>query len=276
MRVAVLFAFAILVACSKVPERAAAARPSETTFDGALVSDASARAAHGARLSRILGCRGCHGEKLTGKNFLGESSQLGVLYASNLTQVLPRYSDVQLDQLLRRGIHPTRNNLWVMPSQIFQNLSRSDERALIDYLRTLSPAGKPSPAPELSALARKAIASRQFWPAAHDVEEFKRRQPVDLGPQYALGRYITSVTCEECHGSDLSGGEAEGNTPDLIVVGQYTRPEFERLITTGDPLGRPFVREPMLSVAKHRFSHLTPHEREALYNYLKARADQVQ
>jgi cytochrome c553 len=244
MRTAVLFAFAVLAACSKVPERAAAAQPSETTFDGARVSDAAARVAHGARLSRILGCRGCHGKELTGKNFLDGSPELGVLYASNLTRVLPRYSDTQLDQLLRRGIHPSRRDLWVMPSQIFQNLSRSDERDLIDYLRTLPPAGKPTPAPKLSALAEKAVAAGQLWPAAHDVAEFKRRQPVDLGPRYALGRYITSVTCEECHGSDLTGGEAEGKTPDLIVAGGYTRPEFERLITTGVPLGRPFVKEP--------------------------------
>jgi hypothetical protein len=34
--------------------------------------------------------------------------------------VLPRYSDVQLDQLLRRGIHPTRNNLWSCRLRFFR------------------------------------------------------------------------------------------------------------------------------------------------------------
>lgn len=105
------------------------------------------------------------------------------------------------------------------------------------------------------------------------VKDFSKAQPVDLGPQYALGRYVSSVTCEECHGSSLSGDMAGAvKTPDLIVAGAYTRAEFERLIMTGVPVGGRKLNPMMSGVAKTRFA---PHERDALYAYLKARADKL-
>lgn len=64
-------------------------------------------------------------------------------------------------------------------------------------------------------------------------------------------------------------------TPDLIVVGAYTRAEFERLIMTGVPVGGRKLNPMMSGVAKTRFARLTPHERDALYAYLKARADKL-
>ena len=99
--------------------------------------------------------------------------------------------------------------------------------------------------------------------------------PVDLGPQYALGRYITEVTCAECHGPDLKGDPhgGAGAPPNLIVVGGYSRAEFERLITQGIPTGNRKLREMMSDVSITRFAYLTPHERDALYAYLKARAE---
>jgi hypothetical protein len=61
--------------------------------------------------------------------------------------------------------------------------------------------------------------------------------------------------------------------PDLVVAGGYSREEFERLITTGVPLGNRKLNPMMSGVAQRRFTHMTPHERDALYAYLKARAE---
>ena len=82
------------------------------------------------------------------------------------------------------------------------------------------------------------------------------------------------VTCAECHGPELKG--QEGDTPDLIVAGGYSREDFERMITTGVPTGNRKLKELMQDVARNRFSKLTPHERDALYAYLKARAEAPQ
>src|SRR5258708_17407693 len=119
-----------------------------------------------------------------------------------------------------------------MPSEIFQNRSAPDMKALIAYLRTLKPTGKATPLPQFSAQDKKDIAGGKYKPAVQRVKDFREEQPVDLGPQYALGRYITSVTCEECHGSSLQGDAVDPTTktPNLIVAGDYTRAGFQKLI----------------------------------------------
>ena len=276
MRIWSLALLLALAGCSKVPDRAIAKAP-EISFDGAHVTDASALVAHGKRLTEVLGCTGCHTPTLTGRNVFDGAPQYGVIYAPNLTQFVPHHSDAQIEAVLRRGIEPTRKDLWGMPSSVFQNLSASDMRALVAYLRSLRPAGEPSPPPRLSALAIKEfIDTGQVKPEAQAVAEARLKPPVDLGPRYALGRYITSVTCAECHGSDLTGTkdvEPGLNSPNLIVAGAYTRADFERLMTTGVPVGGRKLRL-MDETARHRFTKMTPHERDALYAYLKARAEQ--
>ena len=266
-----------VAACSKIPESHSAAKPPDISFDGAQVTDASALVAHGARLTQVLGCTGCHTPTLAGQNIFADAPQFGAVYAPNLTQFVPRHSDKQIEAILRTGVEPTRKDLWGMPSSTFQNLSAKDMAALIAYLRSLKPSGEPSPPPHISALGKKTfIDTGQVKPEAQFVAEAKLKPSLDLGSRYALGHYITSVTCAECHGSDLKGTkdvEPGLNSPNLIVVGGYTRADFERLMTTGVPVGGRKLRL-MDQVAKHRFAKMTPHERDALYAYLKARSGQ--
>jgi mono/diheme cytochrome c family protein len=249
--------------------------PAPVTFDGALTQDKAAVLRHGERLTYVLGCRGCHGANLQGTFFTQDEPQYGPLYASNLTVELPEYSDAQLDVIIRQGVHPQRKTVWGMPSEIFQNLTKPDYQALVAYLRTLNPQGKKLPPPQFSAQDKKDIAAGVYQPAVQRVANFKRAQPVDLGPRYALGRYITSVSCEECHGSNLAGDTAGPvKTPDLALVGGYTREQFETLITKGIPIGGRKLNPLMYYSAIGRFTRMTPHERDALYAYLKARAEQ--
>lgn len=138
-----------------------------------------------------------------------------------------------------------------MPSEIFQNLSDSNLKALTAYLRSVKPVGHKLPAPQFSALDKQEIASGKFEPAVQKVAEFRHAQPMDLGPPYALGRYITSVTCEECHGSNLEGKSGPpGKPPNLVVAGGYTRDEFERLITRSIPSGNRKLKPAMRIVAQ--------------------------
>jgi cytochrome c553 len=162
-----------------------------------------------------------------------------------------------------------------MPSEIFQHLSDPDFDALTKYLRTLPAVGAALPPPQFSTLDKEEIASGKFKPAAKMVQESATQLPADLGPQYALGRYITEVTCAECHGPKLEGNPdaAMGRIPNLAVAGGYSRSEFERLMTQGIAAGKRRINPIMTGVARTRFSHFTAHERDALYSYLKARAD---
>ena len=237
-------------------------------FDGAEAREASARVAHGKRIADVLGCTGCHGANLQGERFYE-------LYASNLTRDLRDYSNSDIERVLREGVPKNGRDLWGMPSELFQHLSEPDMAALIAYLRTLKPAGGPTQPPlPFPPEVKKLIAAGELKPAAEFVRETKGKGPPDLGPTHALGRYITRVTCAECHGPELKGGS---DTPDLTVAGAYSRAEFERLMTTGVPTGgRKLKNELMAAVAKERFSQLTRHERDVLYAYLKARAERPQ
>jgi cytochrome c553 len=171
MRVFTFLALAALAACSKASHQAAAML-AETAFDGAAVTNAAARIAHGQRISYVLGCHGCHTDKLTGQNIFEDDPQFGVMYAPNLTQFVPRHTDAQIEAILRTGIEPTRKDLWGMPSSVFQNLSAPDMAALIAYLRSLRPSGDPSPPPHLSALAKKEfIGTGEVKPEAQFVAE---------------------------------------------------------------------------------------------------------
>jgi cytochrome c553 len=271
MRLWVVATLVGLAACQQQP------KPSKITFDGGTTSDAAAVLAHGERLTHVLGCTGCHGVHFEGTFFTKDEPQYGPLYASNLSVEVPEYTDAQLDGIVRRGVHPERKTVWGMPSQIFQRLSDADMEALTAFLRTLKPMGKKLPPPQFSKVDKEEIASGLYKPADKMVQETTGLTPVDLGAQYALGRYIAEVTCAECHGPKLEGapGAKPGQPPNLIVAGGYTRDQFETLITKGIPVGARKLNPMMSGVAQTRFTHLTPHERDALYAYLKARAEKL-
>lgn len=243
--------------------------PAETTFDGARATAAAAKVAHGERLSWTLGCRGCHTKTLEGQRFYEA-------YASNLTRDLPKYSDAEIERVMRSGVPRDGRDLWGMPAEIFQHLSAADMAALIAYLRTLKPSGPPDEKLlPFDKEARELIAKGKLKPAAAFVRERKNMLPADVGRQYALGRYISQVTCAECHGPELKGDERF--TPDLVAVGGYSRAEFETLMTKGIAAGGRKLKNPLMGeVARERFTQFTPHERDALYAYLKARAEKAQ
>jgi len=137
----------------------------------------------------------------------------------------------------------------------------------------LQPAGEPDqPHLPFEEETKRLIAQGKLKPAAQTVIDWREATPVDLGPSHSLGRYLTMVTCAECHGSRLEGGS---DTPNLIVASAYSRGEFEALMTKGVPNG-PRKLKLMAAVGKNRFSQMTKQERDAVYAYLKARAEQPQ
>ena len=261
-----LLALAV-AACGAAPEAPEPEAPAPIAFDGSLVAEVSAKVAQGNRLTSVLGCRGCHGKELLGKDFYGVPS-------ANLTRDIHKLTDAQFHRALRAGERSDKRDMWAMPSEIFQHLGDPDMAALIAYLRTLKPAGEPTPPlPPFPADVRKGIAEGKIKPATQWVQETRDKTPIDLGATHALGRYITMVTCAECHGPRLEGSGKD--TPDLIVAGAYSRAEFETLMTKGVPNG-PRKLDLMAMVAQNRFSRMTVAERDALYAYLKARAERPQ
>ena len=233
--------------------------------------------AHGERLGRVLGCRGCHGDDLTGHLWV-DNPEEGRLYTSNLRRALPGYSDAQLERAVRGGVRPDGSPLWAMPSEIFTDLSDPDMAALIAYLRAQPPAGEAHPRPVFGPIARREIASGEWKPAPEEVRLGRGKGPPALDGGHDWARYMIRATCSECHRLDLTGHEGrEGRPgpPDLIVASGYTRGQFRHLMRTGVPPDRRDLGL-MAEVSRGRFAFLTEREIDAIYDYLVARAARPQ
>ena len=246
-----------------------ASRQTVVTFDGGQSADAAARVAHGQRLGDVLGCSTCHSANYQGGNFQDDEDS-GTVYASNLTRRVPDYSDAQLRALLSEGVLPGRSNLWYMPAKNLQRLSEPDLAALIAFLRTLEPKGEDWPMPKSGEATQVLLDIGVLESSAVAVEAYRQNPPVDLGPQFAKGRYIGSVVCAECHGADLSGGSR--GAPGLDMVAGYDLPAFKKLLREGKKFYRTGGRT-MRILSQRSLSRLTDEEIASLHAYLQARAN---
>ncbi len=109
----------------------------------------------------------------------------------------------------------------------------------------------------------------EFAPSLEMVRRFRAEQPIDLGEQHKLGRYIAMTVCSECHNAKLQG--FEGFSPNLDIAGVYEPQELRRLLTTGEGKVKKDLGL-MTATSRMRFAKFTPREREAIVQYLVARA----
>lgn len=274
-KIFVLLAGASLFACSDQTPAGSEADTGQTAtaalaFEGAMATEANARIAHGERLSHVLGCKGCHRVNLEGGNMGDFEPPLDGIYASNLTTELPKMDDAELRLLLRKGVHPTRGDMWLMPSGVINRLSDPDMDALIAYLRTVPPSGEPTPPTEIKPAAQAMVEAGALTTSSEQVKQFNAAEMDDLGEARAWGRYLTATTCAECHGPALEG--SPDFAPNLDIAGAYSIAELRRLLTEG--VGKDGRDLGLMSlVGVEHFSYLTDRERDAIIAYVKERAD---
>lgn len=231
---------ALVIACEPATEtRSVEAEIVPASFDGADYTDEAARIAHGERVADLMGCGSCHLEDYSGANFGEMIPLIEGLWATNISQTLPEFTDEELEKLLREGVHPDRE-IYLMPSRTSQFLSDADMNALIAYLRTIEPTGERTPLPPEGfedAVAKRLPDEywrvqeygRAFYPNAQEEAEFyaKYRAP-SVGEDYERGRYIAAATCTSCHGPGLDGyGESDGPVDGVTA---YSGEEFDRLM----------------------------------------------
>ena len=83
---------------------------------------------------------------------------------------------------------------------------------------------------------------------------------------------MVETTCTACHNNSLEGWP--NFTPNLDMAGAYSKPELTRLLTTGQSKTGKDVG--MSEVARRQFAKLTPRERDAIVDYVLARANRPQ
>lgn len=260
------FAFAALLLAACHPQ------PAQLTYDGADYKTDAAKIAHGKRLAAILDCTGCHGANLQGTD-MADKPQDGAIYAPNITLLLGKYSDADFEKLFRRGVPRDGRQFWFMPVESFQFLSDRDLAALVAYLRTVKPSGTALPPFKFNAVEQKDVDAGVLRDARAQIAKYRDNPPIDLGPQHAWGRYLAETTCTACHNNALQGWP--NFTPNLDIAGAYSKAELMRLLTNGQGKTGKDVG-PMSGVARRYFSHLTPREREAIVDYVLARAQRRQ
>ena len=225
-------------------------------------------AEHGERLSRVLGCTGCHNDDLTGNDW--SEPQYGTLWSSNLTRSAAQWSDEELTQMIIAGKRPDRA-LMEMPSELFARLHPDDLAALVAYLKSLEPVGPVHPEATIGPQLAKEIAAGEYRNSAQQVADHAGEAPPDLGPDLALGRQIVGATCAECHGTDLRGKPAPDPDakarPDLRIVAAYADSDFVTLMRKGKAAGNREVGL-MSTVARRRYTSFTDAEVAAVKVYL--------
>lgn len=225
----------------------------------------------GRRLATIRGCSdGCHGKGVSGTVFW-YAPWTGRMVAPDLTRVAAQLSDPELERVIRQGVRKNGRTTWGMPSSMFYHLSDRDLGTIIAFLRSLPTGSGPETEVSFGPLGRIEILKNPLYAYA---EEIAAGAPwmseADARGEHALGRYLALTVCTECHGMALTGAD-DGTAPNLAIVAAYSKPAFERLMTTGAPVGGQKLGL-MEEVAITRFSQLTKVEVDALYNYLSARA----
>ena len=188
--------------------------------------------AQGYRLARIHGCLSCHGEGLTG-NAVFEATPVGDVVAPNLTKLVRQRSDGQLTTAIRQGIAPDGRGLLVMTSAVHARMPPEETAALIAWMRSLPVKDGDERPFKLQLIGRLMLILGDFRLQPVAVKEYRRKMPIDLGPEHARARQLAASTCAECHGPDLNSGPKPmadfnpsfGRTynlpPSLDIVGAY-------------------------------------------------------
>jgi mono/diheme cytochrome c family protein len=189
-------------------------------------------------------CSGCHSitSPVTGGFYVGGEDlpvPIGSFVSSNLTPAgqLSRWSDGEIFRAIRNGVD--RNGRWliIMSYTNAGKLSDDDTRAVIAYLRSRPPAGKPTedPPDRLNLLGVMMLGAGMLprgWPVSTDVVTAPPK-----GPTLRYGEYLLSYQdCRACHGDKLTGGvpgQAAPLGPDLSVVKGWKFEEFMATMRTG-------------------------------------------
>jgi mono/diheme cytochrome c family protein len=276
MRTAIIvLATASLLACNRpsTEEDGLQAVPSAVSFEGADYKDEAAKLAHGKRIARVLDCTGCHGDNLQGQNVTADDPAYGDMNAPNLTLTMAKYSDADFEKLLRHGVPKDGRDFFFMPPESYQFLSPEDFAALLAFVRSFKPSGTQLPPIRKGKGFLEEIKEGEISPAAAQVVRYRNNPPPDLGPNYERGRQLARMTCTGCHNSALEG--YPGFTPDLDIAGTYNKAELAELLTSGKGKSKPDLKL-MTQIAKYSFSQLTQGEREAIVDYILARANRQQ
>ncbi len=195
---------------------------------------------------------------------------IGLMGLAVLALAAATHTDAELERVIRQGVRKDGTSTMIMPSSMFHWLTDEDLGRVIGYVRSQPVTDGPETDVRLRPVARLFVLSGVFRPQVSMIEELPPRAEPDRADPVSWGRYLALTACTECHGNDLTGAE-DGSSPDLAQVLAYDQDAFDHFMSTGEALGGRNL-ELMSEVARSRFSFFTDDEVDALYSFLRARA----
>lgn len=193
--------------------------------------------------------------------------------APNLSSVLPLYSDPELFRLIRFGVKRDGSTVLGMTSYTFFSLADQDLVNITAHLRQQPQQPAVPRKRTITLAARFKLAQGEWQLAADQIDPAGPRWgELPRGTSFERGRYLASITCSECHGTDFQGSQFKDNTydggPSLAIVAMYGPDEFRKLLRTGEPIGGRDIGE-MGWVARNGFVNFTDQEINDFREFLR-------
>jgi mono/diheme cytochrome c family protein len=261
-------------ATTPAPAPAASAEPAHAHDHhhaaGSGVASASAGVpVEGRRVARRVGCFGCHGDDLAGKQLWGEKGRFQ-MWSANITEHRDHYSDADFERLLRTGQTHDGHRPLGMPILMYQHLSDREVRDIVALLRSVP--AKANPGLKRTWMTAAERRKQEGYGDDRGDPVAVHAPPEPPTEKLALGKHLAMTSCPECHGGDLNGFEGE-EAPSLIVAKGYSLEQFRKLIRTGlTASGKESKSGLMTDVARNRLAPtLTDAEIDALKAYLDSR-----
>jgi mono/diheme cytochrome c family protein len=179
-----------------------------------LPASAQSPVERGRYLVEVLGgCGNCHTPKgpqgdLPGKHLAGgfqEEESFGIWITSNITPDpetgIGRWTDAEIIRAIREGKRPDGRTLGPpMPFYLYRHLADSDVKAIVAYLRTVTPVRQAVPPSQY-----KTSLPPSYGPPVGAVPDRSRQDPVKYG-EYLAGPV---AHCVDCHTPYLSEGRPD-------------------------------------------------------------------
>ena len=273
----VALAFTLVIAAVLVGFYRLSFPPHPSTASDIRVAGTPEQVARGARFGSA--CAGCHSPNnqvpLVGQNFLQGGPPAGTMYAANLTPSgeIKDWSDGEIIRAIREGVHKSGRSLFIMPSEVFHNLSDADVQSIVAYLRSQPAMGANTPPTKLNILAAFLIGAGVVPTSAQPPITQPIVAPAEGSADY--GRYLVSILgCQACHGENLTGRKSGGLGPPagpniMVIVPTWSVEGFIRTIRTGvDPNNHTLLAGmPWKDIS----AFATDEDLRAIYSYLHGR-----
>jgi len=237
--------------------------------------------ARGEYLFLTRGCSECHGAQGEGRLAMDHPDSGLRVYTPNITRggggAAATYSDTDWIALLRHGLKPSRQPVFIMPSEDYAQMADEDVASLVAYIRALPPAPERKAELRIPLMVKALYAFGVATDAAEKIDHTQRAPARVPDDAHSLGAYI-AMTCTGCHGQGLAGGKIPGapptwpaaanltSAPDGVMNRYSSAEQFRQMMRSGKRAdGTPIMVMPFESLRA-----MSDAELDALFGFLRS------